>query len=459
MGVKPARTSSFAWALAVTGGALFFLACSSSADDAGSSPSTTGEEVDGGGSSSSSTSSGGSSSSSGGSSSSSGGSTSSSGGTKPPSFTDGIKNGNETDVDCGGPDPGPRCAEGKACKANTDCQSDGCAFDGKCASHPSCTKLEGGYTCGPNDAATKQADCCASAKVGTYTVDKYLVTAGRMRTFLDRLNGDVKTWATGLPANKWSQANTAGLPASWDEANTQLGPFYGKRSCETGYETGHTFWTPASYGDTKDLPQSVLDTKALNCVPWALLAAFCVWDGGHLATEAEILAAYKNNGTTAYPWGAIGDYTTSAANDKAIQLWAYETPNVPAGARTNPSTGAYLDAAIRIAPPGRRPMGYNATGHADLVGDLLEWVSDRDRQFIWKGSFENHAAEADLYTPATNDPFMARTPNPASPLAPGLAPGQPWQWGKNIGTGRADDTTGDVASMGYYGIGGRCARN
>lgn len=454
--MQSARTSALAWALVVSGGALFFLACSSTAGETPPDPSTTGTEIDGGGSSSGSTSSSGGSTSS----SSSGGSTSSSGGTKPPSFTDGIKNGNETDVDCGGPDPGPRCAAGKTCKAHSDCASDGCSFDGTCASHPSCTKLEGGYTCGPNEGATKQQDCCASAKVGAYTVDKYLVTAGRMRTFLDRLNGNVRNWASTLPAGKWNQAYTAGLPASWDEANTQLGPFYGKRSCETGYETGHTFWTPASFGDTKDLPQSVLDTKALNCVPWALLSAFCVWDGGHLATEAELVAAYTNNGTTSYPWGAVGGYSTTVANDYAVQLWAYDTPNPPADARKNPSTGAYLDAAMRIAPPGRRPMGYNTTGHADLVGDLLEWVRDADRQFVWKGSFENHAYEADMIEgPVNNDPLMTRTPNPPSPAAPNLTPGQPWQWGKNIGTGRADDTTGDVSSMGYYGLGGRCARN
>ncbi len=40
------------------------------------------------------------------------------------------RNGNETDVDCGGPDC-PKCAGGKMCTANTDCESAACA-EGKC---------------------------------------------------------------------------------------------------------------------------------------------------------------------------------------------------------------------------------------------------------------------------------------------------------------------------------------
>lgn len=39
--------------------------------------------------------------------------------------TDGIKNGNETDVDCGGSCPN-KCAVGKACAANGDCQTNAC---------------------------------------------------------------------------------------------------------------------------------------------------------------------------------------------------------------------------------------------------------------------------------------------------------------------------------------------
>jgi len=361
----------------------------------------------------------------------------------PPRYDDGIKNGTETDVDCGGPGPGPRCDVGKTCKEHSDCVTGGCTFEGKCALRPSCTALEGGFTCGPNEGMTKQNDCCESAMVGPYEIDKYLITAGRMRAFLTRLDGKVRDWAATLPADKWNQAWTpklpnsiAGTPGSPDNANTQLGPFYNKRSCETGYHTGHTFWTPEEYGDKKDLPQNVLDTKALNCVPWHLLAALCVFDGGHLATEAELVAAYTNNKTTQYPWGARGSYTTGGQNPFAIQQYSYVTPGSE-NARRNAQ--GFLDAAVYIAPPGRAPQGYNQTGHADLVGNLLEWVGDNEGQFIWNGSFERHAAEADRYTSANNDPLLTRQPGN----------NRIWKWAEVART--------DGMVNGYYAIGGRCA--
>jgi hypothetical protein len=40
---------------------------------------------------------------------------------------DGIKNGAETDVDCGGPDC-PKCPDGKGCAAGSDCQSGFCVY-------------------------------------------------------------------------------------------------------------------------------------------------------------------------------------------------------------------------------------------------------------------------------------------------------------------------------------------
>ncbi len=362
-------------------------------------------------------------------------------------YDDGIKNGPETDVDCGGPNAPQKCAAGLSCIEHSDCESNGCAFDKKCAIGASCTQLEGGQTCGPNDGLTKQKDCCERATVGDYTIDKYLITAGRMRAFLTRHNGKIRDWAATLPANVWNQAWTPNLPNSIDgtpgdgnNANTQLGPFWGKRSCETGYHTGHTFWTPTAYGDTKDFPQNVLDTKALNCVPWWLMKALCVFDGGHLLNEAELRAAYTNSNTTAYPWGARGTYTTSTQNPYAVQRWDYATPNPPAGARVD-DTGGYLDIAFNIAPPGRRPMGYNNAGIADLVGNLLEWVGDSDRQFVWKGSFENHALEADsIEAPVDNDPYMSMRTGST-----------PWRWHELVAP--APDS-GNV--NGYYGIGGRC---
>jgi formylglycine-generating enzyme required for sulfatase activity len=362
-----------------------------------------------------------------------------------PKPVDLAKNGHVTEIECGGAAE-TKCPVGHSCFVNEDCASNGCSYDHTCAAGATCTQLEGGQTCGPNESLDKQSDCCARATVGGYTVDKHLVTAGRMRAFLARVDGNVQAWASTLPAERWNQAWTPllpssveGLPGDPSNANTQLGPFYGKRACATGSHTGHTFWTPPSYGDTKDFSQAVLDTKALNCVPWHLLAALCAFDGGHLLHEKELRAAYTNAGTTAYPWGARGTYTTTDQNDYAIGLWSYFTPDTPATAGQDPS--GFLDVAFYIAPPGRRPLGYSAAGVTDLVGNLLEWVLDSEKQFVWKGSFENHGREADaLNPPMDNDPYLV--------MRSGT---DPWHWPDVVVNGSDPDNVN-----GYYALGGRC---
>lgn len=363
-----------------------------------------------------------------------------------PRSDDFVRDGHGPEIGCGGPWD-RKCAAGHACLVDSDCESNGCGYDHKCTEGASCTQLEGGQTCGPNESLEKQYDCCSRAKVGSYTLDKYLVTAGRMRAFLARVDGNVRAWASTLPAAKWNQAWTPMLPSSLDgppgdpsNANTQLGPFYGKRACVTGSHTGHTFWTPPEYGDTKDFTQGVLDTKALNCVPWHLLAALCAFDGGHLLREEELHAAYTNGDTTSYPWGARGTYTTTEQNDYAIGLWSYFTPDPPPTARQDPS--GFLDVAYYVAPPGRRPLGYSAAGVADLVGDVLEWVGDSEKQFVWKGSFENHGREADaLAPPMDNDPYLVMRTST-----------QPWRWPDVVANGSDPDNVN-----GYYALGGRCA--
>ena len=42
-----------------------------------------------------------------------------------PSYDDKVKNGNETDVDCGGPDAPKKCATGLVCADHGDCESNG----------------------------------------------------------------------------------------------------------------------------------------------------------------------------------------------------------------------------------------------------------------------------------------------------------------------------------------------
>jgi hypothetical protein len=282
---------------------------------------------------------------------------------RPPSPTDGVKNGTETDTDCGGAG-NPTCAAGRACLAHADCQSDGCAYDGKCALRRSCTGRYGGDTCGfggdGSVGAAAWESCCATAPAGNGGVqmNKYQVTAGRVRAFLTRVNGDVRgfvqqarannalhgatlnaAWDLYLPTSMQGCDRLGNCPASeltdFEYGQTSAAAYRGiftsavrhvggtifngqnlsQQGCRVDAPGTHSYWmdaaTQASYFGDKaaDYGQTVYDAKPTNCVNYLMAQAFCVWDGGRLETRAEYLAAggAVDNGGNAngpVPWGS-----------------------------------------------------------------------------------------------------------------------------------------------------------
>lgn len=313
-----------------------------------------------------------------------------------PAPDDGAKNGDETDVDCGGP-TAPKCATGKACAAHTDCASDACGADKKCAEFRSCTGTNGATTCG----ASGSENCCAMVPVaggGTpFKMDKYQVTAGRMRAFIERTNGDVKGWIAANKPAGWKDAWDADLlPSNMDDALGSVGS-YEKRGCEVKFQGGRTYWQPPIDGDAEeqsDLPQEELDKKALNCVTWHLAAALCAFDGKRLAKQSEIVAAFKNGGANQYPWQFADKtaYNPSVGDDRLNHKYNYDTPNAPAKMRKQ-NDGFMLDKAFYIAPPGSFPKGANKDGIMDIAGNLMPWVADGEKDFVWTFSWEDHKGD------------------------------------------------------------------
>lgn len=318
--------------------------------------------------------------------------------------SDGVKNGDESDVDCGGTTTSaPRCAVGKACAAHADCGSDGCGYEGKCVLGRSCTQRLGGDTCGVGEvgqAGAVHESCCATSSIAgsARKIDRYHVTAGRMRAFIERLNGNVRGFVQGLPGGAWNQAWNGLVPSTIAEADQMLGSYWtgapndtdgaqSKRSCAPGVFGGHTYFTPASGGDYSDFTKDQLDPKALNCVGWHLASAFCRWDGGRIATLGEITSAYTNGGTTTYPWGDAA-WNPSGQDGRLAHWYSYGYPNVN-GQRRSGSGGA-LDIAWYVAPPGRHPGGKNASGVSDMAGNMLHWTADGEYLFTWTASWEQH---------------------------------------------------------------------
>jgi hypothetical protein len=145
----------------------------------------------------------------------------------------------------------------------------------------------------------------------TQLVDKYLLTAGRMRAFIERTNGNLKKFIEDTkPKEWWQPAWTAFLPSNMEEALFKLGPYpadgFTRQGCvmAPGGGGARTYWQPPNnplYPDEKQpYSKDVLDDKALNCVEFFTMMAFCIWDGGHLAHSADLVAAW---GPASYPWG------------------------------------------------------------------------------------------------------------------------------------------------------------
>jgi len=230
---------------------------------------------------------------------------------------------------------------------------------------PSCGT--GRATCGPNETS----DCCASivvptgtyqrsndsaypATVSSFRLDTYEVTVARFRKF-------EAAFATYRPkvgdgdnpntpaADGWESAFTAELPADRAALRAEL-------DCQA-----HATWTDDDTGGNEDRP--------INCVTWYVASAFCIWDGGWLPTEAEWnYAAAGGEEQRVYPWSV-------PATDEEINIEhaSYDvTGNRFCGG--DRSAGCAVTDFVR---PGSRPDGDGKWGHADLGGNVVEWVQDR----------------------------------------------------------------------------------
>jgi hypothetical protein len=155
----------------------------------------------------------------------------------------GTKDGDETDINCGGK-MSPACDWFLGCLVDKDCSSNVCDSTKHCSPGASCkTALHGGQTCGTGEFGDMNSQhtgpggvlqpgyetCCRSLPVPGYAdaehagkttyVDKYEITAGRMRTFIETIsaaNGgvpDIKGYmAAHRPAAKWNNGWEDALP-------------------------------------------------------------------------------------------------------------------------------------------------------------------------------------------------------------------------------------------------------
>lgn len=313
-----------------------------------------------------------------------------------PAPDDGIKNGDETDVDCGGT-KAPKCATDKACAADGDCTGGVCSYAKKCLADTakSCAQHFGGDTCGAGETGTPEAkheSCCTTVQASNgLTYGKYQITAGRMRAFATKFNGNLRSFVETNPPN-WDDSFNDQMPSSMDEVDGSLGPNT-KRGCSTANKGARTWWQEdISATERNYFPKDTLDEKSLNCVPWYLALALCVYDGGRLPTASEVQAGITNSGQTQWPW-EFQDRTpynepSTAGDPRVVHHYSYATPTT--GDATKGGDGLYNDRSFYIAPPGRRPTGANMAGVMDAVGNNMVWVADAYNRFYYSLSWEDH---------------------------------------------------------------------
>ena len=229
---------------------------------------------------------------------------------------------------------------------------------------PSCDGLPA--TCGP----TGDADCCetihltggafrlgqdegepdyfeptfrrersVAASVSPFCLDRFEVTVGRFRRYV----------AAGAPlpaigAGKHVHLN-GGAGLMGEEGYNETGVMPGDLELDlTCLDHADATWT--------DTP-GANENKPVTCMTWWHAYGFCVWDGGFLPTEAEWEYAASGGEERYYPW-------SSPPNQNVIDA-----------AR---SCSQDCDTPIDV---GTLPMGNARWGHADMAGNVYEWLLDR----------------------------------------------------------------------------------
>jgi formylglycine-generating enzyme required for sulfatase activity len=269
------------------------------------------------------------------------------------------------------------------------------------------------------------------ATISDFRLDKYEVTVGRFRKFVDAWVGG---WRPSAGAGKHAHLNggsglvntAGGNEPGWDSGWTAYvgapdaaavaptGPGATTKAnwdrnlaCSSTYPT----WTSAA-GANEKRPQ--------NCLSWYDLHAFCIWDGGFLPSEAEWeYAAAGGSEERTFPWGEAGPTANTAL---AIYGCYYN------------GTGS-CSGVTNIAPVGTVAAGASKAGQLDLAGNVWEWNLD-----WYQSSFVAACNNCTNLTASSSRVIRGGSFGSVASYLPA-----------------ANRYYGDPADR-RYGIGGRCAR-
>jgi formylglycine-generating enzyme required for sulfatase activity len=176
-----------------------------------------------------------------------------------------------------------------------------------------------------------------AARVDFYGLDRYEVTVGRMRRFVETY--DKTALLALLDGGAGAHPTLSGLEwqSGWDDElpdNATL--LQADLACDVAT------WTDNAGNN---------ETYPINCVSWYLAYAFCAWDEGRLPTAAEWeRAAIGGEENRLYPWGS----------------------DAPSASLAN-----YSDTdATPLVDVFAKPDGAGRWNHRQIAGSVWEWVFD-----------------------------------------------------------------------------------
>lgn len=361
------------------------------------------------------------------------GSSGAGGTSEPPAATaDGGTGGNPEDVSG---------EESSGEDAGTGCTGSDCAEATSCA-----VSAPGTFTCGENG----DESCCESLLVpgGTYSrsytnngngasglndpatisdfrLDKYELTVGRFRQFVNYLveggappaEGSGKHThlndGKGVADGRGGDRFEPGWNAAWNEYLPTTRDGWDDNMICNSFGT----WTSEA-GENETLP--------LTCMNWYESHAFCIWDGGFLPTEAEWkYASAGGDEQRRYPWGSA-----EPGRDSEYCIYDCLYPN------KTPGQCPGLDSLPDV---GYTKLGVGRWGHFDLSGSVWEWVLD-----IYAG-YANPCVDCANFT-GGSDRCM-----PGGGFHSGLMPYM-------LSGNRQSINWEPLNYRGDYGVGVRCAR-
>jgi sulfatase modifying factor 1 len=281
------------------------------------------------------------------------------------------------------------------------------------------------------------------ATVTGFRLDRYLVTVGRFREFVDAWS---QGWRPSGGSGKHEHLN-GGLGLTddtcpgtyepgWNDADDAYVLLNEHVDAGASYGASDWTWTPAP-GDQEALP--------INGVNWYEAYAFCIWDGGFLPSQWEWeYAAAGGVQQREYPWGSADPGT---ANQYAIYGDGFQDEC------WFPGPGPQRCSLASIAPVGTADLGVGLWGQLDLAGDVAGWVMD----YIDWSSVDGRSV------PCTDCAKLA----PSSVLPPpNTVTDHPYRWlrGASFYVPEPQDLTvplarlGSDPTLGFDSNGIRCAR-